>query len=605
MIMPESAKLKMTTQSSKISKCQNCKKDFSIYPENFQFYEKMQVPAPTFCPECRFTRRLLWRNERSLYKRVCDLCGKEKIMMFPKESLYKVYCKECWWSDAWDAQSFSLDYNFSEPFFDQFDTLLRRVPRPGIIQQGTNVASEYSNRASNNKNVYLLFGSNFNEDCLYGSWVNDSRDSLDNYNLQKSELCYECIDCVGCYNLRYSQECNTCSQSAFLFNCRNCDYCFGCVNLRSKSYCIFNKQYTKEEYQKALAKWDLGQVSIIQECKTKFLKERYSYIVPWTAQHKSSKVSGNWLEVCKNVFNSFNCRDVEDSEYAFALVEANDTMDYSFWGRGCELIYESINIGYQCSQVSFANECWNEAIDLRYSMNCHNSGHLFGCVGLRNKKYCIFNKQYTSEDYERLLPKIIEHMKEMPYQDKKRRVHAYGEFFPAELSLFAYNETVAQEYFPLTKEKALEQGYVWKEEEQKQREITIRYSQLPDAIHKANETILKETIGCEHEGKCNEQCTTTFRIIPQELKFYQNANLPLPRLCPNCRHYQRLGHRNPLRLWRRICQCTGNKSENEVYQNTAQHFHKSERCPNEFQTSYAPDRPEIVYCEQCYLAEVA
>ncbi|MDD5146800.1 MAG: hypothetical protein PHN39_03645, partial [Candidatus Pacebacteria bacterium] len=105
-------------------------------------------------------------------------------------------------------------------------------------------------------------------------------------------------------------------------------------------------------------------------------------------------------------------------------------------------------------------------------------------------------------------------------------------------------------------------------------------------------------------GDCNEQCTTAFRIIPQELQFYRKMNLPLPRLCPNCRHYQRLKQRNPLKLWKRQCQCVGEKSQNGVYTNTTSHNHGSDPCPNTFETSYSPDRPEIVYCEECYLKEV-
>ena len=81
-------------------------------------------------------------------------------------------------------------------------------------------------------------------------------------------------------------------------------------------------------------------------------------------------------------------------------------------------------------------------------------------------------------------------------------------------------------------------------------------------------------------------------------------NLPLPRLCSNCRHYQRIKQRNPLKLWHRQCQCAGEKSDNKVYQNTIQHFHSNEHCPNEFETTYSPDRKEIVYCEKCYQQEV-
>ncbi|MEK7627724.1 MAG: hypothetical protein AAB397_04050, partial [Patescibacteria group bacterium] len=62
--------------------CQNCQNQFVIEPEDFIFYDKIQVPAPTFCPECREQRRLAFRNERSLYKRKCDLCGKEMVSIF-------------------------------------------------------------------------------------------------------------------------------------------------------------------------------------------------------------------------------------------------------------------------------------------------------------------------------------------------------------------------------------------------------------------------------------------------------------------------------------------------------------------------------------------
>ncbi|HEY4526141.1 MAG TPA: hypothetical protein VJL32_03550 [Candidatus Paceibacterota bacterium] len=42
----------------------------------------------------------------------------------------------------------------------------------------------------------------------------------------------------------------------------------------------------------------------------------------------------------------------------------------------------------------------------------------------------------------------------------------------------------------------------------------------------------------------------------------------------------------------------------DAYKNFATHFHGENPCPTEFETSYAPDRPEIVYCEQCYNSEV-
>jgi len=55
---------------------------------------------------------------------------------------------------------------------------------------------------------------------------------------------------------------------------------------------------------------------------------------------------------------------------------------------------------------------------------------------------------------------------------------------------------------------------------------------LPDNIKDVPDDIVGKVIECQHQGKCNEQCTEAFRIIEPELAFYRRMNLPLPRLCP-------------------------------------------------------------------------
>ena len=162
-----------------------------------------------------------------------------------------------------------------------------------------------------------------------------------------------------------------------------------------------------------------------------------------------------------------------------------------------------------------------------------------------------------------------------------KSANEYGEFFPVERSIFSYNETIAQEYFPLTKQEALDRGYKWKDGEERNYKIDIKNEDIPNDI---KDDIVNKVIECEHKGLCNQQCTEAFKIIPEELQFYQRMKLPLPRLCPNCRHYERLAKRNPLKLWHRNCMKSG--------------------CTNEFETSYAPNRPEVIYCESCYNSEV-
>src|SRR3989338_3955733 len=134
---------------------------------------------------------------------------------------------------------------------------------------------------------------------------------------------------------------------------------------------------------------------------------------------------------------------------------------------------------------------------MRYAAYCYNNNsNLFGCVSLRNQSYCILNKKYTKEEYEALLPKIIQHMKDMPYTDKKGRTYSYGDFYPTEIAQFDYNETSAQEFFPLTKEEAIAQGYSWKENKERNYKITIEPKSLPDNVKDAPDSITGGVIGC-------------------------------------------------------------------------------------------------------------
>src|SRR3989339_699118 len=108
--------------------CQNCKKDFTIETEDFNFYEKIKVPPPTFCPECRFQRRMTWRNDWHLFKKTDILTGKKIFSIFPEECPIKIYDRDYWFSDKWNPMDYGQEYDFSRPFFEQFKELLYNVP---------------------------------------------------------------------------------------------------------------------------------------------------------------------------------------------------------------------------------------------------------------------------------------------------------------------------------------------------------------------------------------------------------------------------------------------------------------------------------------------
>ncbi len=383
------------------------------------------------------------------------------------------------------------------------------------------------------------------------------------------------------------------------------------MNLRNKRYCLWNEQLTKEEYERRLSEMRLGTPEGVAAARKKFDELKLKYPHPAIVQTLSENVSGNWIWECKNTLNSYSARKIENGKNLFFVMESTEIMDVTTWGKNSELIYEGLSIGRSNSNLAFCVECWDSDRELRYSANCHTSSNLFGCVGLKSKQYCILNKQYSQEDYVAMLPRIKKHMMDMPYTDKKGRVYRFGEFFPPELSPFAYNETMAQEYLPLSRDVAIADGYAWKESEERTTKPDMSYADLPTDAKDATDATVDKLILCEDWSRdekiaTEHLCTKVFKIIAPELRFYKEHGIALPRLCPNSRHFARLAIRNPLRVWPRACMCGGQKTEyrGQIHQNTADHFHGAAHCPNKFETTYAPDRPEIVYCEPCYQSEV-
>ncbi len=593
--------------SSETRICQNCKRSFPIDPEDFQFYEKIDVPPPTWCPGCRNMRRMARREEKTLYRDTCKLCGKSVVSIHAPGGPFTIYCRECWRSDQWDRMDYGRDYDFRQPFFTQYRTLMEAVPRPALT--GTHIVeSEYSHACKSCKNCYFVFWSYFSQDSQYCYALLLSRNTFDSYVTDNSDHAYETLHCNRLYRVRFGYFADECLDSSFLFDCVGCSDCFGCVNLRKQKYCLFNKKLSKEEYARELAYWDLGSSKRLEEAKEKFrasylsLPHRYAHVL------SSRDVTGDIIRDAKNCKTCFSVLDgVENCKYTyFAGLNLKDSHDVSGSGDMCELLYEVFGVT-EAQRVFFSTGV-GESQNIYYSDWLNNCSDSFGCIALRNKRHCILNKQYDAKEYEALMVRIRTHMTEMPYVDRKGHEYRFGEFFPIELSAYAYNETFAFPWYPKTKEKVLEEGWTWHDPQERSYGITMQPENIPDHIKDTTDAILKETIACVHQGECNEQCLTAFRITREELEFHREMNVALPRLCPNCRITERLGWRNRFDLWKRRCMCGGRTSDiqpatNYQYRNTAEHFHTSGHCPNAFETTYAPEQPEIVYCDQCYKAE--
>ena len=557
--------------------CQNCKQEFTIEPEDFQFYEKIKVPAPTFCPDCRMQRRFAWRNERTLHRNICAKTGKKIISGFAPDSGLKVYDRDIWWSDDWDPMAYGKDYDFSKSFFKQWVEFFGQVPHPAVFNTQT-MNCDYTQYTGNMKDAYLVSASWGGENFAYSARIQFCRDIFDAFAVYDSELCYEDVSITKSSRTHFSQNCEGCMDGMFLYDCRGCTNCIGCTGLRNKSYYIFNQPYSKEDYQNKIEELKVDTYTGLGEVRKKFETLRHKQIRKYAMLIKCERSTGDNMQ---NVVDSKICFDVAGEMRNCKFIQngtkiITDSYDGYGVGAGVDLLYEAFDSGAEGSRQLFCMTVYGSR-DATYSFNCHGCSNIFGCIGLRNKEYSIFNKEYTKEDYEMLVSKIKKHMEEVPYVDKKERTYKYGEFFPIELSPFGYNETAAQDFMPMDKEVAQEAGFNWRDIKVPEHQPTFLAQNIPDAIKDSNVEITKENIGCLACGK-------VYRIILKELQFLRQFNLPLPRFCPECRHQARLKLRNPLKLWHRKCMKAG--------------------CINEFETSYAPDRPEIIYCESCYNSEV-
>lgn len=567
--------------------CKQCQTSFEISDADQTFYTQLGVPVPTLCPEDRYRRRLMWRNERNYYLRKCNATGETIVSIFsPDKEWPPVYSQSYWYSDAWDPMDYGKDFDFSKTFFEQFGELFRVVPQIAMQNFGSE-NSEYTNQSQNNKDCYLITCSGDNRDCYYGMWYQGSRDSSDCLYLGESELCYEILNGKKCYHCRYSENLQNCNDCFFCKNCIGCSDCFGSVNLRNKKFYIFNESYSEIEYKKKMLEFDLESKSKLESFQKKF--EDFSLQFPHKYYEGSNieNATGDYIIGMKNSSECFNCRESEEVSYCQDMwgshhsLDITEALDNTF----CVELEGSVYNNNDMFSMKISN-----THNVVYSSHCLQCRDLFACIGLRNKQYCIFNQQYSKEEYEIMKTRIIEHMKQAgsglsvaghDIQPQIPTTHnlprtitsEWGEHFDPRYSPFGYNETVAYEYFPLTKEEALTQGYRWKDIDMKQYQpATI---QVPDRFEEIPANVLEGILACHSCGK-------NYRIIKKELDFYKKLRLPLPADCSDCRHQKRMRKRNQRKLVERTCT----------------------RCQKVLSSTFQKDYQGIVYCEECYVGSV-
>ena len=544
-----------------------CEETFQITDEDIKFFKILRVPPPKKCSTCRRQNRFAFVNSIDLYKRNNNAPEKnDKIISFvPPVSSLIVYDLKSY-QNKFDPYLYATNYKENRNFFEQLLELRLKVPQPAIIRDPSNVNSEYSQNGRNLKNGYYVSGGWNSEDVWYSKGVSDSRLVMDIFSSHFIENSYELISCEKCYNCRYLYFSDNCIDSQFLYDCNNCINCFGCVNLRNKNNCIWNIQYTKGEYKNQISKINFGSRNFVKQIKENFWKFVKSHPVRAERHERVENVSGVNISDSKNCHDAIDVVSTEHVLHCDQVIGHKDSMDASISG-GSEKLYQTIGVGSKSANVkfSFASKF---ILESEFVINCRNIEYCFACIGLENKSYCIFNRQYEKEKYYKELDNI-----KLSLLEKGE----YGEFFPYSMSTFAYNGSLAELAFPLNETEIIKIGGSWQPDTDTDTldMFILPTEEIPDSILDVKDEILTKALICRETGR-------PFRIVNSELEFYRNYNIPLPDVHPNKRMKNRYNYMGNYRAYDNICSL----------------------CQKNIKTMYNSNNDWKLYCDDCYKKEI-
>lgn len=495
-----------------ITTCQISNRQFTVSEHEIALREKFGFKdvLPQFHPDYRFREVGAFWPHWNLHKRKSDKSGKDIISVFRPDCPYPI-----WHRDEWIefAKPPFQDFDFSKLFFEQAWQLFQKCPLPHNFQSH-NQNCEYTDDWYYSKNCYLCHSGQGNEDCRYCYGCDHIKDLFYSVFAFDSELCIDLINCTGCYESIHLLNCKQVHNSAFLYDCRGCKNCLFCHNLRNKEYCFGNQQLTKEKFEKVKKEWDFSSLKNYERAKKTFKK-----MMKEAAWHralqidKSENCTGNYI------------RNSKDLENCFLLSFHENCANVSFCGPNAKTILDSLGtvgaeLAFYCSLPVFSYEakfCFSVSHSrfVEYSAYLQNCEHCFGCCGLMNEKYCIFNKQYSKEEYFVLKEKIIEHMK---------KTDEWGKFFPGHFAPNPYDESYSGYHFPLSENEKQKNNFRTAPLIEKISVKTAEITEIPDnssLINPSQKEWLTQQVFWDKAYK------RPFQIQMQDIEMSQKLHAPL------------------------------------------------------------------------------
>jgi hypothetical protein len=590
-------------------KCNLCWDNFIFTDLEKKILDKEWFKETEHCPLCNFKFLYSYINDRNLYKRIDSKTWKEIISIYSSDYKGQVYNTE-------DYKKFILDDGWLKfwkeiwkDIFEDFIWIYNNFPKQSRLVYPSVENSDYTSHIWRIKNAYMSY-------CVFSDCENiffsyrvilACTNVYSSVNIVKSSNVYFSNTVWWSYNISFCDNLYKCSDLLFCEYMKNSSDCIFCCNLVNSKYMIFNKKYDKNKYEEI--KKDIykrinnkEQFSFLKQKYNDFLKE--NLVKPLKDMNLCENVVWEKTYDSKNCINTFTCSWLENwVNWMTVWWKGNDHLvniiSSSEWWINCENIVWTFSFWPNIYNIFFSFWVIEGSKNIYYSYDIESSEEIMFCVWLKNKKYCILNKQYSKEEYFFLKTKIIEDLKK---QNK------WGDSLPLKISVFPYNDTLSFDLFKINKliDKA------WNEEiidENATGTVTLLWTHyisnaildfwswekfkikwrtrnkninIPDWIEKiksdslpnidaVNDDILKKSIECEKTWRL-------FKIVKNELDFLRKKNLPLPTIHNENRIEKLLRIRPTWKLY--IWEC--------------------DKCKKESLTVYKVKPKYKLYCDSCY-----
>lgn len=327
--------------------------------------------------------------------------GRQMMATIPPASGFRVLEDKEWYERDFSEKAVDLDPVKS--FFDQLFELSLSVPLPAhdnIVPPENSIAF----LSFGDQDSYFVMASRAKR-CFYSSNAFDCESSAEVVMGTAVNESYSTLNSSNIFRCQFVQDSQNCQNSFFLFDCRDCENCFGAVNKRNKRFLWFNEQLSQKEYERHLSQVDLTSHAEREKYEDRFRQfVRENAVWPENSNLHVENSTGEYLEDTVNARECYHVRggSSDIDHVTWCLGAPSEKCAYCAGATGSTDCYYSVGVT-NCHRSFFNMNIVTDSQNMEYCTRCFNCENCFGCVGLRYKRFCILNKQYSEEEYWKTL----------------------------------------------------------------------------------------------------------------------------------------------------------------------------------------------------------